>query len=450
MDTVIELEGPTAARTERWAKRILGTSCLVLLATGLLGLAVVGNTRGVSPAKELARVQAFVERATSARLTATTTSESFDGEGDLGSSYKDTSRMTGSIVLPDRSQWIEEDGISAWEGITVPGATYYREADSREELAAEQWAYQPLDEERPPIPVMAAELMPVAEMSSAFGPSELPDLLTAAGAPTRVGPHTIKVTIDVKQLAVFENMPEEMEEDFPVPTITAELTSTSDGRLDRLVMRTSSKDPEMGSSSSTTDIRLTNWGAALTIVAPDAAAIDPTPGISENDLATFDATPLFGLRRLPAGYELMQADVWMSEEDADEEAGDCPEVSLSYANPAEMEAFDKAMAKVRSEADYDTLTEPVSIEVSLTPADCESWSAIEDGEAITLGGRPATIVRGTATDEEYATSIQLVVGATRVLIESDGPEAATIAAASDVVPFDLATQPVHRPAPPVG
>jgi hypothetical protein len=442
-ETLTELEGPAPARTERLAKRILGTSCLVLLAAGLLGLAVVGNTTGVSPAKELARIQAFVEQAKSARMTATTVSESFDGEGDLGSSYKDTSRVAGSMVLPDRTHWVEEDGTTAYEYILVPGAGYSREADTREELANEPWVLEKIE----PAPATTAgvdpDLQPAADVAAAFGAFDFVDMLDAAEAPTRLGPHTIKVRLDASKIEAFASD----EDDAPLPKMTAELTSTSDGRLDRLVLHFEEKDPDTGQFMGTLDMRFTDWGKPVTIEAPDAAAIDATPEIAENALAAFDATPLYGLRRLPAGYALLAADVFTTEDDADLEAGDCPEVSLSYGNPAEHEAAEAASDELTSEEDF---VWPTSIEVGLTPADCDAWSAFDavDGDAITVGGRPATIFRSENTDEEYATSIQVIVGATRVIIESDGPEAATLAAASDIVPFDLATQPVHREAPP--
>jgi hypothetical protein len=449
--TVIELDGPGAPRAERWAKRILATSTMVLLSAGLVDLAVVGNTKGVSPATELARVQAFVEQAKSARMTATSTSEQRMGEGELGSSYKDTSRTQGSIALPDRSQWIEEDGISAYETIVVPGAAYYREAESREQLAGEQWVHEAIEPGGAASGDLRPDLMPVGEVAGAFAAGDLIEMLGAASAPTRVGPHTIRVSIDVNKLQGYEmSVIRAAGEPEPAPPVmTAEITSTSEGRLDRLVMRfNSGTDDEEDGFSDTTDLRFSDWGAPVTIAAPDAAAIDPTPGIAEADLVAFDATPLFGLRRLPAGWELFGAEVWTSEEDADTEAGDCPEVSLSYGSPAEMEAFARAMTKLTSEEQYDEMTMPASIEVSLTPADCDSWNSLENGDPITLGGRPARIVRSTNTDEEYATSIQVTVGATRVVIESDGPESATLAAASDVVPFDLATQPVHHEALP--
>lgn len=446
-ETLIELEGPAAPRLERWARRILFTSCTLLLCGGLLGLALVGTSKGVSPAKELARIQAFIVEAKTARLTATTVSEQRDGDGDLGSSYKDTSRITGSVVLPDRSQWVEEDGSMAYEGIIVPGASYTREADTREDLAAEQWVYEALAAPEPkagePVP---PELVAAADVAGAFGAADFLDLLRAAETPTRVGPHTIKVRIDVSDLPEFTD-PED--EDAPPPDMTAELTSTSEGRLDRLVLRMVERDPEMGDFTGTADVRFTHWGQPLTIAAPDATAVDPTPTIAEDDLAAFDAAPLLGLRRLPAGWALLTAEVWTAEDDADAEAGECPEVSLSYGNPAEQVAAEQR-AETLSEEDSEAMQWPETIEVSLTPADCESWNVLEDGDAITLGGRPATIVRGTASEDEYVTSIQLIVGATRVLVESDGPEATTLAAASDLVPFDLATQPVHRQAPAVG
>ncbi|MEY2476301.1 MAG: hypothetical protein QOG87_1616 [Actinomycetota bacterium] len=448
--TVIELDGPAAPRAERWAKRILATSTMVLLSASLVGLAVVGNTKGVSPAKELARVQAFVEQATSARMVATSTSEQRTGDGELGSSFKDTSRMQGALALPDRSQWVEEDGVSAYETIVVPGAAYYREAESREELAAEQWVHEAIEPTRTPGLSVSPDLMPVADVAGAFAAGDLIELLDAASAPTRVGPHTIKVSIDVSKLEWFEfgEVRADGEPEPAPPVMTAEITSTSEGRLDRLVMRFNSGEDSEGGFSDTTDLRFSNWGSPVTITAPDAAAIDPTPGIAENALAAFDAMPLYGLRRLPAGWELFGAEVWTTEENADTESGDCPEVSLSYGNPAEMEAFEQSAASVTSDEEFETMTWPATIDVSLTPAGCDSWNVLEGGEPITLGGRRGTIVRSTNTEEEYATSIQLVVGTTRMLIESDGPEAPTLSAASDVVPFDLATQPVHHEPPP--
>jgi hypothetical protein len=413
-----------------------------------VGLVVVGG-EAPSPARDLARMQAFVTEAGSARMTATSVSEQRDGTNELGSIYKDTSRMTGSIVLPDRSQWLEEDGTSAYETVVVPGGVYFRGADSREELAGEQWVYEeaPKDDAAPQL---HPDMMRAGAVAGAMGAPDLIDLLEAASAPTRVGPHTIKAAIDVAKLHWFEATPDDA--DVKPPTMSVELTSTSEGRLDRMVLRMEGTgfgfdDEEEGHFTDTTDMRFTDWGASITIAAPDPATVDPTPGVDEDDIAAFTAMPLYGLRRLPTGYELGMATVLTSEKDADVENGDCPEVDLSYGNPAEQEAAEAAMASA-SEEEMDAFEWPATIEVVLTPAACESYEMLEGGDPITLGGRRGTILRATATDEDYATSIEFVVGTTRVLLQSDGPEAAVVAAASDLVPLDLTTQPVHHEPPP--
>jgi hypothetical protein len=88
--------------------------------------------------------------------------------------------------------------------------------------------------------------------------------------------------------------------------------------------------------------------------------------------------------------------------------------------------------------------------VELTPAACEYAGALaeDEGDFIRLGRHTGRIVRGEDPEEEYVTTIEVIVGATRVNVYSDGPEAQAIAAAADLVPFDLAAQPVHHEAPP--
>jgi hypothetical protein len=450
---VIELE-TVAARPRQGLRRVLGALTMGLFVAGVVGVIIEAPDHALTAKEELARLQAFVDEAKTAHFVADSRTESKDGKGDLGSSYRDHSRAEGELVVSDRSHMIGEDGEYAYEAITLATGSYYREADDRAGLAGEQWLYEahsdtPLPTVPTPSAMSSGPIMTMATgVASALGGSELAELLDAAGSPVRVSANTIKVVIDVKRLPDFSAQ-RNAEGQMPLPTITAELTSGSADRLERLVLTTaetypgdSADDSPPGSFISTEDVRFSQWGAPVTIAAPPANQVDPTPGIDEKDLKEFVATALVGLRRLPAGYELVEAGVFTSVADAAPEDGECPEVDLSYADPAAVDAF---MASVEADP---TAPEPASIDVELTPASCDYMSALTDGDPIRLGPMTGTVVRGEDLDEDYRTSIEVIVGTTRVDIYSDRPEAATVAAASDLIPFDLATQPVHRVAPP--
>ena len=457
MTAPIDLEEPRPAGGRRLQAALMA-ACLTLLSAGIAGVVVVGN-EAASPAEDLARLQAFVEEARTARFTSDEHTLESSGEGDVGSDYSSRSKVVGALQVPDRSQWTVDTGEGAFEGIVVPGAVYFREAATVVELADEQWTYEevPADAQAP---VGGEMMMMAAGVGTAFGATDLVDMLAATRAPQRVDDRTIEAEVDVRRMPGFD--PEqyvhpETDERLPLPEVTIRLTSGPDHRLERMVVRVEEElDPsawgepdEPGlptSFTATSDTRFTDWGAPQSITAPAAAAVDPTPYVDEDGLGAFRTMPLFGLRTLPGGFELLMAEVFTAPEDADDESGDCPEVDLSYGNPGE---HDAAEAAAMESGDWDAAPPP-SIEVELTPADCDYWGALteDDSEPIRVGGRTGRIRRGEDPDEDYGATIEVIVGATRVTVMSDLPEAQTIAAAGDLVPLDLGTQPVHHVTPP--
>jgi hypothetical protein len=458
MTVLTELEGPRP-RGERRLQVALMAMCLLLFSGGLVGLVIVGD-EAASPVKELASLQAFVEEAKTARFTTDEHTLESSGEGDVGTDYSSRSKIVGALQVPDRSQWTVDTGDGAYEGIVVPDGTYFRQADTVVELADEQWIYEKRHEGDGA--EVSGELMMMAGgAATAFDAPQLVDMLEAAKTPERVDEHTIEAAVDVRRMPGFD--PEdyvhpETEKPLPLPTVVLRLTSGPEHRLDRMVIEVKEKiDPSVWgdeedlaaptSYTATSDTRFTDWGAPQSITAPAPSAVDPTPYVDEEGVAGFDTMPLLGLRTLPGGFELMAAEVYITEDDADEDYGDCPEVDLSYGDAA---AQDAAEAKAAASDEWDETAFPPTIEVELTPADCDASGALADdeGDPIRLGRHTGRIVRSEDLEDEYRATIQVVIGATRVTLYSDLPEAQTVAAAADLVPFDLATQPVHRVAPP--
>ena len=106
-------------------------------------------------------------------------------------------------------------------------------------------------------------------------------------------------------------------------------------------------------------------------------------------------------------------------------AGDCPEVDLTYGDTSESPADPAAVSS--------------DINVTITPANCDQ-SAIDGGSPITVAGHPGRIARAKNSDEEPSVTVEVVIGATRMSVDSDLPEAELLAALRTIVPFDLAKQ----------
>ncbi|MBV8958796.1 MAG: hypothetical protein JO087_08515 [Actinobacteria bacterium] len=438
---------------------------IALFAASVAGLVTLAPKGKKTPAQQLAKLQAFVNAAKSVHYVAESTTQTKGGHGDLGSSFSNKSKQEGDIAFPNQSHSLEQDGTNFSEVITLDKAFYERSGESQAELRQAQWIYSPHGGEGwsaygpatgalSSVSMGGGPIMSGALSLDQAGAHDLADMLRAASTPKQVSSDVIEVSIDIKRLPIFSALQEATsaaDAKIPTPTVTAQLTSGPHDELERLMFVTKMEAPDgakdiFGSMTSTDDIHFTKWGEPVTIAKPSADTVDPTPGIDEKGLAEFHAMPLLAPRKLPAGFELTDAQVVTSESDASVDDGNCPEVSFDWADAKAEAAFEKQLA---GSANPDNLGDgPAGLEFSLTPASCDNGGPNDGAKAIKLGKYSGTISHGNVDDGDYANTIEVIVGATRVEVDSDLPLATVVAAASDFIPFDLATQPVHHVPPP--
>jgi hypothetical protein len=99
----VELES-ASARPQR-LQRILVALCLGLFGAGVIGLVVVPGDEPAQPTtadKELARAQAFVQRARTAHFIGEYETVMDDAENGLGNTFTDRARTSGVIEVPYR------------------------------------------------------------------------------------------------------------------------------------------------------------------------------------------------------------------------------------------------------------------------------------------------------------------------------------------------------------
>ena len=409
---------------------------------------VVSSEPTRSPKQELAAVRAFVEDAKAVRFTASTTSVQGDPEAEIGSTYTYRSEESGEFELPDRSHVVSNDGEYLYEAVVVPTGYYGRDAESEADLRRALWRF-----EKPPTAEELAESGaiedvtdysgdPVAlaaagmEFSGFASPQSLFGLLEELESPTRVATGVIRATasledvmgnlfsgVDIEELG-FE--PEDFEGE-----VNVTLTSEPDGRLTRMV--TEMTTDFMGEDSvDTADIRFFDWNGAIRVVEPDPEKIDPTPDVNEEKIAEFDAAPVLVPSALPAGWKLLSGDVSAeSEEDMT-----CEQVNLEFGDPVAHEAAYNTMAE---DMDSDEFVFPPAITIYAMSAGCD-LEEVEGEEPFTIGRYEAT---ADERDDDYGGRyVYMVVGDTRLHIESTLSDDEIRRLFSNLVPLDLKTMPI--------
>lgn len=433
----VDMEEPRATRP--WAQRAIAVASAALFVASVVGLVTVRPGKTVpTPEAQLADVRAFIHGHPTAHFAATEVMEFGSATGDVGNHSEDRSKADGVISLPDRAHWTEDSGDSASELIRMPDAFYSRDADKREGLASEQWVMHKIRDAGADAAI-TADVAPdaagagfvAAGVASAFGaPQEFAKLFTVLKDLTRVDPRTIRGTVDIASLPGVAKLLEEgkVKAD-EVPTITVEITSEDGGQLDRLSVASASKDttPNDEKFSDRSDITFTAWGDHVTIAAPAADTIDPTPNVDEKAMSEFNAAPILVPGNMPASFKLLDASTTLPEGPDDTT---CPEADLSYGDPAALSA------------DPESTNQP-TLDITITKPDCEDY-AIDDGAPITIAGHRGEIKHGNPNkpDEDYAVSIDVVIGSTRFHVDSDLPQAVVLSALKTVVPFNMATAPV--------
>lgn len=193
----------------------------------------------------------------------------------------------------------------------------------------------------------------------------------------------------------------------------ADLRVDGDGRLHRMLVKLEGPD---GKGSA--DVRFSRWSEPVKLAAPSPDQIDPTPGIEEEALAAFKATPLVQPVAIPAGWVLDSALVV----DAGEEDGACPEVEIFYTDPE------------NPDGEF--------LDLYQSPASCADLSVAPGSSTFRAGTATGTL----APDEGDGILVGvIVVGSTAVAFETDLDQATLSAVLGDLRPLDLAVTPGALP-----
>ncbi len=452
---------------------------------GILAMMVAGTVTVValrdgerSPAKDLARVRDFVADARTGRFEGTSLSQSGEGAEEPGYTSIDVSRLEGSFETPGRMHYIEDSGEYLDEVLQVPGAVYFRNAETRAELQAEPWVYhrapegEDAESAEAPTGLDEAGAMAVdaaSDFTSTFaGPFDVSEVLGRMGTVQRESSGVLEAKTTMRELLPPEAVeaieqeaaeleaqipPEEtaeggiqgeieiesygMDAGFLDDPITIRLAHADDGRLDEMVVTTEGGEGE-DRTVDTTTIRYSAWGHPVQLHAPPAAAVDPTPSIDEEDLAGFAAFTPLAPATPPPGTILRSATV--SEED--EEFESCSSVDLDYAPPPP----EDEEPGWHSYAPY--------LRISLMPASCR-WAGgptrVPEGdgptEMVAVGPYQARVDSsrfGGPPEGESVLHFHFTAGDVVVDVDTTLPKEQAVATLATLAPLDLAAQPIQR------
>lgn len=466
-----EAGGGAGRKHTRWQRVALWCTLAGVVAAVVAVVALREPAR--SPSEELARIREFVASAGSGRFEGASRSQSGEGPDEPGSTSIDVSRVEGSFQLPQRMRFLEDAGDYLYESIVVDRAAYFRSAESRAELLAEPWEYEELPADRRAWAVGAtgegideagvAALMNASGVLAAFGaPFDLGEVLDRLDAVRRVSSGVLEASLTVRDFfppEVVEAIERESAEanaeasdedaggvefhpaDFLDDPVTIRLLHADHGRLDEMEITTESDDGEERTVDRSS-LRFSGWGEPVEIAAPPLAEVDATPGIDEEDLASFRAFPILAPKSPPAGMVLESASI--SEEDPEIES--CTSVELGYGTPSPSDAEDKD-----EDATY--------LHLSLADRSCPGLDEEVDlfgagrTETVRIGPYEAQIRRLPTTpgnDVPRLLDVRLVTDRVVVEVSTNLPQDQVVAALSTLAPLDLASQPVARSEPPPG
>jgi hypothetical protein len=455
--TAEEIEMVPGASEDRSGRRVarkvvVGLVSLTLVA-GVLA-AVLLRSGPKSPEEELNAIVAFVGEARTVHVDGESTWSSVSGGGGLGNTTTTRSRLAADLALGGQSSRVRwEDGTYIAESILVDGVVYSRMGEDDEELAAEQWVaddHRPTAEETTEVlqtmiddgdvEGLVSEGLSISSTlgEAGFGYEGLDALLAGFDGAARVSPGVIRVETSITSFLQgaapdvdFGDVLDDVE-----GTVTVDLWSGPDGRLDRMVTKVDA-EADGETSTSAEDLRFSRWGEDIEVAAPPGGEIDATPSFDEESLTTA-SFPALAPRSVAAPMRLVGAG--FDEGDEDDEA--CPTTFLRYADPE-----DERRSLDWKPGDDDVLVR--SLDISMTPVACtaeDDWreSMAEDGDPVPFAAGPnhGTIDRYDDPDYGPSMTIVLLVGDVRLDVNADVPEADVVAALADLAPLDLASQPV--------
>jgi len=371
---------PVSRRLVVAALTLVGISAVSAVATGR------GSGGGEDPVR---RVVTFLEGRQSA---------DFDGSLQLGLAQGATqdTRIRGKVTLPDRSlDLLGNDVITVV--VTAIGDRVY---EARGGLPS----------------TFEVGPSPAGRSLNVWRPAELARMLRHLEGVTVVE-RTIRGRVPLDALVTM-----------PLPgQVDVELTVDSRGRPERLQW-------QMDVDSAQTvevrgDVTYKGWTARKAdISAPEE--IENSPEVDEERLAGFKHGPVLAPTKLPVGYQL--TDLFVLEGDD----VSCARAELEYFQPDRY--FRRYVLRVGGIA-------APRLSITMSPRSCTTQSLL-DGAPFVAG-----TIRGTTTahlqahpGEDPFRFFTADVGAMRVRVETNLPEADVLTAIGSLAPIDLATQPVHQ------
>jgi hypothetical protein len=290
---------------------VIFVAVLVLLTGDAIGIVRIDS----DPAGALlARARAFVAAHPTARFHGSVTVDVRDPRSPLGEAQTLLAQLTGE-VQPRRTHAVLTDDAGATELLMVKGATYVRAADTAAGLGAAVYARA---DGKP------ARLMRVrVEQAKGFDIAAVLAATTDARKLNRRGDTTI-IESDVDASMLFGRAIGAR-----VVWVTLHAVVADDGELRGAQVVTRSE------ATITDRLQFTEWGVrADAITAPPASQVDATPAIAAAKLAAFKTAPLLMPGALPAGWELVRADVLSA---ADTQEG-CAQAELAYEDQRRVDA----------------------------------------------------------------------------------------------------------------
>jgi len=370
-----------------------------------LGVAAAVVLGGPPSASEIVtRAEAYIRKVRTVHVLAQVRAEEPADSGSTGanaSTLVHRASIRGDAAFPNRFHVTVESEGAATEIIGTGGKVYVRTADPAVYLPMRKWAAYDPDKAEARAGIVAPQGgvngAPAADLGD---PSLLPRLLAARTGPPTVRRNgelwTVRLTAD-PQRALGQG--------------------GSDGRPERARLDLSGTAQEGGRATAVVDYRFSRWGLPVTISVPSAGALDPTPGIEEEDIANYDKASLLQPAGIPTGWALTGAEVLPAKDTAE----GCDQVELDYEDPN------------NAEAAYLTLYE--------LPVGCADKEVPDGARAFAAG--PA---RGwVQVDKEQGVSAQILLGTTAVQADTDLPPEELAKVLEHMVGLDFKVKPAPIP-----
>jgi hypothetical protein len=414
------------------------------------------------PAAELAELVSFADAARTVHVDATINVATSTDDG-LGTTYNTKWRSEGDVRFPNEAHLLVHTGDRVFQKILLGDDVYERSAVAEENLDLSRWSKSTIDRsalnadpaaatnERTPSDLRTAAWDLVSQ-GAGFGNElqRMRQVFARIDEPTRASTNVIRIELGLQPFldAYFADLVLDDETLGEVEklegSVTFELTSGTNGRLDRIVTKVDARSRADGARPregwrSTSDVRFTAWGAPVEIAAPN---MDPFPEMPVVDLERIAGAPFTVLapKAVAPDLKLLEASYFLPEDRGLSEQ-DCSKVTLYYANPEDQRWSDEAgQSNLRF------------LNLDVASIDCKSDdSRTNDAYLEKRAGAPSpysvgpyrgTIARYETEDAGRGAYIVLGVDGVEVFVDSTLSDEETTHALGELVRFDPATQPI--------